>query len=72
MKNKIELSATVLLIILLSTALHAQPGGGGGFPGGGAPGTGAVPIDGGAILLAIGAAVYGRMAIRSKPDKDTL
>ncbi|MBK7148323.1 MAG: MprA protease, GlyGly-CTERM protein-sorting domain-containing form [Bacteroidetes bacterium] len=49
----------------MTLALEAQPGGGGGGQGQGGPppGNGAVPIDGGAILLAIGAAVYGRRKI---------
>ena len=57
----LQLAITALLIIA-TLALEAQPGGGGGGQGQGGPppGSGAVPIDGGAILLAIGAAAYGR------------
>ena len=66
----LQLAITALLIIA-TLALEAQPGGGGGGQGQGGPppGSGAVPIDGGAILLAIGAAAYGKMRM-TKKDKD--
>ena len=62
MRNKVKFIAMLLLIASATTLVNAQPGGGGGGQGQGGPppGYGAVPIDGGAILLAIGAAAYGR------------
>ena len=63
MRNKIKFIAALFFIAIFTTTIAiAQPGGGGGGQGQGGPppGNGAVPIDGGAILLAIGAAVYGR------------
>ncbi len=62
------------LIFILSVMLsgiylesQAQPGGGGGGQGQGGPppGNGAAPIDGGAVLLAIGAAAYGRSRMKT-------
>lgn len=63
MRNKVKFIAALFFItIFTATIAMAQPGGGGGGQGQGGPppGNSAVPIDGGAILLAIGAAVYGR------------
>lgn len=56
--------------ILATMALQAQPGGGGGGQGmgGPAPGSGAAPIDGGAILLALGAAAYGRQRLKAQQE----
>lgn len=63
MKKQTIISIAITALFIVATlALEAQPGGGGGGQGQGGPppGSGAVPIDGGAILLAIGAAIYGR------------
>ncbi|MBK8658326.1 MAG: hypothetical protein IPN22_05490 [Bacteroidetes bacterium] len=61
------------MVILFSVHdLPAQPGGGGGGQGmgGPAPGSGAAPIDGGAILLVIGAAAYGRSRLNQSKTLD--
>ncbi len=71
MRNKIKFIAALFFITLFTaTIAMAQPGGGGGGQGQGGPppGSGAVPIDGGAILLAIGAAVYGRKKMKDQQD----
>ncbi|MBK8659993.1 MAG: hypothetical protein IPN22_14280 [Bacteroidetes bacterium] len=69
-KNTILSIAVTVVLVIITLALEAQPGGGGGGQGQGGPppGSGAVPIDGGAILLAIGAAVYGRRALKANSD----
>ncbi len=69
MRNKVKFIAALFFITLLTTTIAiAQPGGGGGGQGQGGPppGNGAVPIDGGAILFAIGAAAYGRQRMKTK------
>jgi hypothetical protein len=72
MRNKVKFIFMLLLIAGATTLVNAQPGGGGGGQGQGGPppGNGAVPIDGGAILLAIGAAVYGRYHSTVKCKED--
>ncbi len=59
--NIIRVIATITLL-LTATFIYAQPGGPGGI-GGGTGGGGnppAVPIDGGVVMLVVGAALYGR------------
>jgi hypothetical protein len=58
----------ILFTTILTITTHAQPNGGGGGQGQGGqpPGNGAAPIDGGAILLVVGAAAYGRAALRNR------
>ncbi|MBK7148925.1 MAG: hypothetical protein IPH78_08900 [Bacteroidetes bacterium] len=58
------------MFITITLALEAQPGGGGGGQGQGGPppGSGAAPIDGGAILLALGAAAYGRQRLKARQE----
>ncbi len=72
MRNKIKFIAALFFIAIFTTNIAiAQPGGGGGGQGQGGPppGSGAAPIDGGAILLAIGAAVYGRHQLNGQKAK---
>jgi hypothetical protein len=73
MRNKIKFITALFFITMFTTTIAiAQPGGGGGGQGQGGPppGNGAVPIDGGAILLVIGAAVYGRYHSTVKCKED--
>ena len=66
MKYKILIVSLSLMLSGIYLDSQAQPGGGGGGQGQGGPppGNGAAPIDGGAILLAIGAAAYGRSRMK--------
>lgn len=74
-KQTIYTVAITVLFIITCLAVQAQPGGGGGGigiggpPPGGGGGGGPIPIDGGAILLAIGAAAYGRKVLGQQANK---
>ena len=60
------------ILIATATIAFAQPGGGGGGQGGGGnpPGTGA-PVDGGAVLLVLGVAVYSyKRSVKQEVNKD--
>ena len=58
-KQQIRKAIFAIVLVITATGVWAQPGGGGGGQGGGGPppGTGA-PIDGGAVMLLLGAAAY--------------
>lgn len=67
-KQTILRSVLAIVFIITVTVLSAQPGGigGGQGQGGPPPGSGAVPIDGGLLLLVAGAALYGRKMMKSE------
>ncbi|MFN8321915.1 MAG: hypothetical protein U0T74_04605 [Chitinophagales bacterium] len=71
MKTKLIKTISTLLFVITTAVIYAQPGGTGGGQGqGGNPpggGGGAVPIDGGAIGLVIGAAAYGYKRLKQQP-----
>lgn len=71
MSKRIWMSGITAALFFVTTLVIAQPGGTGGGQGqGGNPpggGGGAVPIDGGAIGLVIGAAAYGYKRLKQQP-----
>ena len=72
MKKRLGRTLFILILVITATGLWAQPGGGGGGQGGGGnpPGTGA-PVDGGAVLLLLGVAVYSyKRSVKQEVNKD--
>lgn len=71
MKVNILKATIVAALLIAGTDLFAQPGGVGGGQGQGGPppSSGAVPIDGGAVMLVAGAAAYGRKFLKRSEDE---
>lgn len=69
-KQQIRKAIFAMVLVITATGLWAQPGGGGGGQGGGGPppsGTGG-PIDGGAVMLLIGAAGYTYKQLKKEKE----